>query len=82
MDIVVKGGGHSTAGTSSSEGGLAIDLSRMMNVSVDVSSKTVTAQGGATWKEVDEAGAAHGLSTIGGTLNHTGIGGLTLGGAQ
>jgi FAD/FMN-containing dehydrogenase len=80
VDIAVKGGGHSTAGTSSSEGGLVIDLSRMTNVSVDISSKTITAQGGATWKEVDEAGAAHGLATVGGTVNHTGIGGLTLGG--
>lgn len=80
VEIAVKGGGHSTAGTSSSEGGLVIDLSRMTNVSVDVSSKTLTAQGGATWKEVDEAGAAHGLATVGGTVNHTGIGGLTLGG--
>ncbi|KAJ5875753.1 Xylooligosaccharide oxidase [Penicillium subrubescens] len=80
VDLAVKGGGHSTAGTSSSEGGLVIDLSRMTHVSVDTSSKTVTAQGGATWKEVDAAGAAHGLATVGGTVNHTGIGGLTLGG--
>lgn len=80
MDIAVKGGGHSTAGTSSSDGGLVIDLSRMRHVSVDISSKTITAQGGATWKEVDEAGAAHGLATVGGTVNHTGVGGLTLGG--
>jgi FAD/FMN-containing dehydrogenase len=80
VDLAVKGGGHSTAGTSSSEGGLVIDLSRMTHVSIDVPSKTITAQGGATWKEVDEAGAAHGLATVGGTVNHTGIGGLTLGG--
>lgn len=80
VDIAVKGGGHSTAGTSSSKGGLVIDLSRMKRVSVDSSSKTITAQGGATWKEVDEAGAAHGLATVGGTVNHTGVGGLTLGG--
>ncbi|KAJ5678547.1 FAD linked oxidase N-terminal [Penicillium maclennaniae] len=72
VEIAVKGGGHSTAGTSSSEGGLVIDLSGM--------NQTITAQGGATWKEVDEAGAASGLVTVGGTVNHTGVGGLTLGG--
>lgn len=80
LDIAVKGGGHSTAGTSSSEGGLVIDLSRMKQVSVDATRRTITAQGGATWKEVDEAGAVHGLATVGGTVNHTGVGGLTLGG--
>ncbi|EPS35026.1 hypothetical protein PDE_09991 [Penicillium oxalicum 114-2] len=80
VDIAVKGGGHSTAGTSSSDGGLVIDLSRMIHTSVDTTNKTITVQGGATWKEVDEAGAAHGLATVGGTVNHTGVGGLTLGG--
>lgn len=80
VDIAVKGGGHSTAGTSSSEGGLVIDLSRMNRVTVDTTNKTITAQGGAVWKEVDETGAAHGLATVGGTVNHTGVGGLTLGG--
>lgn len=80
IDVAVKGGGHSTAGTSSSDGGLVIDLSQMNQVTVDVSHKYITAQGGATWKEVDEAGAAHGLAAVGGTVNHTGVGGLTLGG--
>ncbi|KAJ5143431.1 FAD linked oxidase N-terminal [Penicillium bovifimosum] len=80
LDLAVKGGGHSTAGTSSSDGGLVIDLSRMNQVTVDVAKKIITAQGGATWKEVDEAGAVHGLAAVGGTVNHTGVGGLTLGG--
>ena len=80
IDIAVKGGGHSTAGTSSSDGGLVIDLSRMTSVKVDPAAKTITAQGGATWKDVDEAGAAQGFATVGGTVNHTGVGGLTLGG--
>lgn len=80
IDLAVKGGGHSTAGTSSSDGGLVIDLSRMNQVTVNVEQKTITSQGGATWKEVDEAGAIHGLAAVGGTVNHTGVGGLTLGG--
>lgn len=80
IEVAVKGGGHSTAGTSSSTGGLVIDLSRMNEVTVNTSRKTITAQGGATWKDVDEAGAAHELAAVGGTVNHTGVGGLTLGG--
>lgn len=80
LDLAIKGGGHSVSGTSSSQDGLVIDLSRMNKASVDPATNTVTAQGGATWKEVDEAAAEHGLATVGGTVNHTGIGGLTLGG--
>lgn len=80
VDIAIKGGGHSVAGTSSSQDGLVIDLSNMKAASIDPVAKTVTAQGGATWKEVDEAAAEHGLAAVGGTVNHTGVGGLTLGG--
>jgi FAD/FMN-containing dehydrogenase len=80
IDLAVKGGGHSVAGTSSSDGGLVIDLARMRKVTVDPVNKTITAQGGALWVDVDTAGGEHGLATVGGTVNHTGIGGLTLGG--
>lgn len=44
----------------------------MHQVPVDTNRKTITAQGGVTWKDVDEAGAAHGLETVGGTVNHNG----------
>ena len=73
-------GGHSTGGSSSTDGGLCIDLSKMRNVTVDPEKKTITAQGGALWSDVDAAAGEHGLATVGGTVNHTGIGGLTLGG--
>ncbi|KAL7962674.1 hypothetical protein V8C34DRAFT_159653 [Trichoderma compactum] len=80
LDIAVRGGGHSTGGCSSSEGGLVIDLSGMRNVRVDKDSKLIIAQGGALWADVDNAAIEKGLATVGGTVNHTGIGGLTLGG--
>ncbi|RFU78144.1 fad binding domain [Trichoderma arundinaceum] len=80
LDLAVRGGGHSTGGTSSTEGGLAIDLSGMRNVRVDKDSKLIFAQGGALWADVDNAAIEKGLATVGGTVNHTGIGGLTLGG--
>ena len=59
---------------------MVIDLSPMRAVSVDPKAKTVTAQGGCLWSDVDTAAGAHDLMTVGGTINHTGIGGLTLGG--
>ncbi|KAL8991966.1 MAG: hypothetical protein Q9169_007492, partial [Polycauliona sp. 2 TL-2023] len=80
IDFAVCGGGHSTSGASSSSGGLVIDLSSMRSVRVDPSAKTITAEGGCLWADVDAAAAQHRLATVGGTINHTGIGGLTLGG--
>lgn len=80
VDFAVRGGGHSTSGSSSSEGGVVIDLSEMRKVEIDPIEKTITAQGGCIWEDVDEAAGEHGLATVGGTVNHTGIGGLTLGG--
>ncbi|KAL7818549.1 Glucooligosaccharide oxidase [Trichoderma gracile] len=80
IDLAVRGGGHSTGGTSSTEGGLCIDLSSMRDVKIDTASKHIIAQGGATWADVDNAAIEKGLATVGGTVNHTGIGGLSLGG--
>ncbi|KAL9585041.1 MAG: hypothetical protein Q9212_001756 [Teloschistes hypoglaucus] len=80
LDFAVCGGGHATSGASSSDGGIVIDLSSMRSVTVDHASKTLTAQGGCVWADVDAAAEEHGLATVGGTVNHTGIGGLTLGG--
>lgn len=81
IDVAVKGGGHSTAGVSSTDGGLLIDLNaNLRNVEVEVEKKLLRIQGGCTWGDVDNAGAKHGLATVGGTVADTGVGGLTLGG--
>lgn len=52
----------------------------MRAVEVNVEAKTVTAEGGALWKDVDVAAGKEKLAVVGGTVDHTGIGGLTLGG--
>lgn len=52
----------------------------MRNVTIDPTSKSALCQGGCLWSDVDQAAAAHNLAAVGGTVNHTGIGGLTLGG--
>lgn len=68
LPLVVKGGGHATSGSSSSEGGLVIDLERMRTVTVDPAAKTVTAGGGALWSDIDKATMPHGLAAVGGTV--------------
>ena len=41
---------------------------------------TVSAGGGCVWKDVDEAAGKYGLAAVGGTINHTGVGGLSCAG--
>jgi len=76
----VKCGGHSWSGKSSCDGGLQIDLSRFRNVRVDPAARRAYAAGGSLLGELDHEAMAQGLVTTAGTVSHTGIGGLTLGG--
>jgi FAD/FMN-containing dehydrogenase len=80
MELAVRGGGHSSAGYSTVDGGIVIDLSRMKGVWVDPRAKVAVAQAGALWGDVDRETQAHGLAVPGGQISHTGIAGLTLGG--
>ncbi|KAJ8061829.1 hypothetical protein OCU04_009621 [Sclerotinia nivalis] len=80
FDFAVVGGGHGSSGASSTHNGLSLNLSKMRNVIVDPVTKSALCQGGCLWSDVDTAAFAHGLAAVGGTVNHTGIGGLTLGG--
>ena len=76
--LSIKGGGHNVAGNAVNDGGLVIDLSRMRGVHVDPSTRTVRAQGGATWGDADREAQLFGLAVPGGVVSTTGIAGLTL----
>ncbi|KAH9177610.1 FAD-binding domain-containing protein [Lactarius sanguifluus] len=81
LPIAIRGGGHNPAGASSIENGIVIDLSRYLSgVRVDPAAKLAYVGGGAIWEAVDKAAIEHGLATVGGSVNHTGVGGLLLGG--
>jgi FAD/FMN-containing dehydrogenase len=80
LPISVRGGGHNVAGTAVVNDGLVIDLSRMRGVNVSESRRTVHVQGGATWADVDQVTAPHGLATPGGVVSETGVAGLALSG--
>lgn len=78
--VSVRGGGHNVAGNAVCDGGLMIDMSLMKGIKVDADNRTARAEAGVLWSELDTATQAHGLATTGGTVSHTGIAGLTLGG--
>jgi FAD/FMN-containing dehydrogenase len=80
LDITVRGGGHNVAGRCIADGALMIDLAEMKNAVVNAEARTVRAEGGMTWAELNDANAAHGLAVTGGAISTTGIAGLTLGG--
>ncbi|MGH2815396.1 MAG: FAD-binding oxidoreductase, partial [Actinomycetota bacterium] len=80
LPLAVRGGGHSIAGHSVSEGGIVLDLSEMTALDLDLEGRTAWAQTGLTAGAYTTAVGAHGLATGFGDTASVGIGGLTLGG--
>jgi hypothetical protein len=78
IDIAVKGGGSSNRPTSSTEGGICIDLSKFKIVTVEAATKRITVQGGALWSDVYTAIAPHNLAMVGPVINTVGVGGSSL----
>ena len=61
---------------------MIIDLARMRGVTVDPARRVARCNGGALLGELDDAAQAVGLACTAGTVSHTGIAGLTLGGGM
>ncbi len=80
IELAVRGGGHSVAGHSTTEGGIVLDLGGMKALEIDVEGRTAWAETGLTAIEYLEKVTAEGLVTGFGDAGSVGIGGITLGG--
>ncbi len=80
LDVCVRGGGHNVGGRAVVEDAVMVDLAEMKGAEVDPAAGTVLADGGLTWRELNDATAEHGLAVTGGAVSTTGVAGLTLGG--
>ena len=80
LPLAVRGGGHSIPGFSTVDGGILLDLAQMRGIQVDPARRTVTAQAGCTWKDLDAEAQQFGLAVTGGLVSSTGIAGFTTGG--
>jgi FAD/FMN-containing dehydrogenase len=78
--LAVRGGGHNVSGSAVCDGGLVIDLSSMHSTRLDLATRTVHVDGGATLADIDCETQRFGLATTTGNVSKTGIAGLTLGG--
>ena len=80
LELAVRGGGHSNAGHSTTDGGIVLDLRDMKDIEIDVEGRTAWAETGVTAFEFSSAVGAHGLAVGFGDTGSVGIGGITLGG--
>lgn len=76
----VKCGGHSFSGKSTCDNGIMIDLSNFRGVRIDPVKQRAWVTGGSLLGQLDHESMSQGLVTPMGTVSHTGVGGLVLGG--
>ncbi|SER33724.1 FAD binding domain-containing protein [Lentzea xinjiangensis] len=81
LPVSVRSGGHGLSGTSSNDGGMVVDLSRMNAVTVlDRDTRLVRVGAGARWAEVASALAPYELAISSGDHGNVGVGGLATAG--
>lgn len=73
----VRSGGHGIAGSSTNDGGIILDTSRMNSAElIDIDEGIFRAQSGATWGTIANLLAPHDLALTSGNFGDTGVGGL------
>jgi FAD/FMN-containing dehydrogenase len=80
LELAVKSGGHSVAGTAVCDNGIVVDISGLKDIEIDVGRGIARVGAGVTLGELDAATAEYGLATPTGIVSVTGLSGLALGG--
>lgn len=80
LGFTIRSGGHTTAGYSSSDGRVVLDVSALNGVSVDAAARTAVAGTGTPFEKLNKALHAHGLHVPGGECDSVCIGGFVQGG--
>ncbi|WP_020521327.1 FAD-binding oxidoreductase [Catelliglobosispora koreensis] len=80
QELAIRGGGHSGAGHSASEGGIVLDVRELKSLEIDAQERTAWAGAGITAGEYTTAAGEHGLVTGFGDTGSVGLPGITLAG--
>ena len=75
LPLSIYGGGHGVTGSAVVDAGICVDLRGMKGIDVDPEARTVRAEAGLLWGELDAATQEHGLAVTGGRASDTGAGG-------
>ncbi|HEY1316970.1 MAG TPA: FAD-binding oxidoreductase [Gaiella sp.] len=79
LRVAVQGTGHG-AGSTSLDGALLINTSRMLGVDVDADARVARVAAGSLWHDVVDAAVEHGLTALHGSAGDVGVVGYSLGG--
>jgi hypothetical protein len=78
LTVAVMNTGHGPS--LEADGGVLIRTGRMKRVTVDAARRTARVEAGASWRDVIDTSAPHGLAPLNGSSPHVGAVGYTLGG--
>ncbi|KAG8892132.1 hypothetical protein FRB99_002926, partial [Tulasnella sp. 403] len=82
LPLAIRGGGHKMSDSSSSDGGILIDLRKMDEVRVDQDARVAYVHGGTNVRQLNLETIKYGLATPNGNCSSVGVIGFAIGGGM